>query len=86
MPRPHVTDQALIRYLERHLGIDVAKHRRRIARAVEKGVEHEADGVIVDGMRFKLKGNAVTTCWEANTPDIRTGCAKGKRGFVDGAE
>lgn len=83
MTRPHVTDHALLRYLERHVGIDVEAHRRDIERAVERGVEQGATGVVAMGLRFRLKGCAVVTCMHASQPDVRTGMARGRRGFVD---
>ena len=35
-PRPHITDHALLRYLERRLGIDIYAHRRDMEKAVER--------------------------------------------------
>lgn len=83
MPRPHITDHALLRYLERHVGIDVEAHRREMERAVERGVEQGASGVLVHGLRFCLKAERVVTCYPVHQPDIRTGRVRGRRGFVD---
>lgn len=59
--RVHVTDHALIRYLERALGVDTEGLRRRIARAARPGAEKGADAIIVDGVRFCLSDHTVTT-------------------------
>lgn len=86
MTRPHVTDHALLRYLERRLGIDVDTHRAAIEEAVQRGVEHQACGVLWDGMRFRLVGHKVVTCVHRSQPDVRTGRARGRRGVIDGPE
>lgn len=83
MTRPHITDHALLRYLERHVGIDVEAHRRDMERAVEKGVELGACGVVTGGIRYRLEGAAVVTCVHASVPDVRTGRVRGRRGEVD---
>lgn len=83
MTRPHITNHALLRYLERFVGIDVEAHRRDMERAVEKGVELGACGVIQGGIRYRLEGAAVVTCMHASVPDVRTGMVRGRRGEVD---
>lgn len=83
-PRPHITDHALLRYLERHVGVDVEAHRRDMERAVERGVELGACGVVTMGLRFVLAECRVVTCLPASVPDVRTGRARGRRGEVDG--
>ena len=55
MVRPHITDHALLRYLERHVGIDIEAHRREMERAVERGVQEGACGVVIHGLRFCLR-------------------------------
>ena len=79
MARPRITDHALLRYLERHLGVDVEAHRRDMQRAVERGVEEGACGVLTEGLRFVIRGRAVVTCMRSSEPDIRTGRARGRR-------
>ena len=76
MSRVHVSDHALLRYLERAQGVDVNAARRAIARTCRVGVEHEAAGVVANGFRFKLKGSTVTTVFEAHSKDPRTGGAR----------
>lgn len=59
--RIEVTDHALVRYLERRWGVDMASLRARIAREVETGVEHGAAAVKRGRLRFVLDGAKVLT-------------------------
>lgn len=60
-PRAHVTDHAVISYLERVLKIDVEAHRREIGRKVDHAMELGASSVLLDGMRYHLRDGKVTT-------------------------
>lgn len=60
-PLPYVSDHALLRYLERAHGLDVEQHRQHVAELVARGVRAGASGVRVEGCRFILNGNRVTT-------------------------
>lgn len=72
--RIHVTDHAVLRYVERVHGVDLAAVRRTIRRAVARGVERDASGVIRDGLTFRLSGEVVTTVYRTSQgPDPRTG-------------
>jgi hypothetical protein len=53
-------------------------------KAVERGVEAGACGVVHGGIRYRLSGAVVITCMHASVPDVRTGRARGRRGEVDG--
>lgn len=57
----HVTDHALVRYLERVHGVDVSGLRKRIGRIVHKAVLHGAAGVRINGVSYRLDGNHVIT-------------------------
>lgn len=59
--RPHVSDHAMLRYLERVVGIDVEAHRRDIERRVVHAVELGASGLISDGFRYAISDVRVTT-------------------------
>lgn len=76
-PRAHVTDHAVLRYLERVLKLDVEGHRRTIGKLVENAAAQGASGVIVDGMRYCLLRDTclpvVVTVRKAGAPDIRRG-------------
>lgn len=54
-PRTHVTDHAVIRYLERVAGMDIEALRCRIGHAVEGAVEHDAAGAVIDGFSYKVR-------------------------------
>lgn len=69
----HVSDHALLRYLERVLGLDVEMHRRQMGRAVDRAMVDGAHGVIIEGFTYKIRGVTVTTVMPANRPDMRTG-------------
>lgn len=60
----YVSDHAILRYLERHCGVDVEAVRRRLT---VKGIDTAADFgcstvILGDGARLKLKGCLATTC------------------------
>ena len=57
----HVTDHAVVRYLERVHFVNVSAIRRRIKKAVYSAVKHGSNGIIKDGITYKLKGRTVTT-------------------------
>lgn len=56
-----VTDHALLRYLERVVGINVASHRRTVEDLVAPAVERGASALIHDGHRYVLRAERVTT-------------------------
>lgn len=59
--RPQITDHALIRYLERVIGIDVDAHRREIEQRVTVAVERGACALVREGFRYRIKDCNVTT-------------------------
>ena len=59
--RPIITDHALVRYLERVVGIDVAGHRAAVEAAVEQAVELRASGLVRDGYRYCIDDFRVVT-------------------------
>ena len=61
-----ITDHCLLRYLERVEGIDMNSYRKQLTndlRKVMKGMPKDLDtsGVKMNGLTFKINGNAVTT-------------------------
>ncbi len=64
---PHVTDHALIRYLERVVGVDVERYRRDVADRVASAVALGATAVVSDGFRYTLAESAVTTVKRASS-------------------
>lgn len=71
-PIHHVTDHALVRYLERVKGMDVEAIRRMIGRKVDRGVKQGASGVISGGMVYKLQGRTVVTIAPHHEPNKRS--------------
>ncbi len=67
MTRPHVSDHAMLCYLERVVGIDVEAHRREIERRVECAVALGASAVISDGYRYVLSDFRVMTVSPASS-------------------
>lgn len=59
--RPHVSDHAMLRYLERVVGIDVESHRRVVEARVGLGVDLGAAAVVSEGFRYILQDVRVTT-------------------------
>lgn len=76
-PRTHVSDHAVLRYLERVAGFDIEALRREIGRKVDRAAVAGASGVVIDGMVYKLVGAlpdcTVVTVRKAHGPDICTG-------------
>lgn len=60
-PIVHVTDHAVLRYLERAHGVDVEGLRKRIGRTVDNGVNLGANGVKFCGLSYVLAGRTVVT-------------------------
>lgn len=80
--RFHITDHAIVRYLERVKGIDMVALRAEIAVKVEAAEEHPGcAGVVSGGFTYKLQGDSVCTVVQASRPDQRTGrsTTRGKR-------
>lgn len=72
-PRVHVTDHALLRYLERVLGMDLEFHRRQIGQMVDRANAAGASGVVIAGFSYRLQNGAVVTICPVSQPDIRLG-------------
>ncbi|MCB1395930.1 MAG: hypothetical protein KDJ98_08150 [Rhodobacteraceae bacterium] len=86
-PRAHVTDHAVLRYLERVAGVDIEAIRCRIGRAVDRAALPGATGVVIEGMSYRLQHAddraIVVTVRPANAPDRRLGRQRRTR-EVDG--
>ena len=59
--RPWVTDHAVLRYLERVLGINVEEHRQAIEDKTSQAVNLGACAVVSDGFRYLLLDENVTS-------------------------
>lgn len=71
----HVTDHAVLRYLERHHGIDVEGIRARLnVPAIDIAAGFSCATVkLGDGSRLKLKGSVACTCFEGRKHKRRRG-------------
>ena len=64
-PRLSVSDHAIVRYLERVGGFDIAGLRAQIARRCEAGHSVGASSVIIDGFAFLIGEGQVITVVDA---------------------
>lgn len=76
-PVVQVSDRAVIRYLERVMGLDIEGLRCEIGRKVNKGAGMGAAAVIIDGFRYRLADNTVTTVVSHNSKQHGFGNGKG---------
>ncbi|WP_457647385.1 hypothetical protein [Profundibacter sp.] len=72
-PAIHITDHALLRYLERVLGYDVESLRRQLGREIAARTDGQASAVRMDGFQYRIDNKAVVTITSINRPDIRRG-------------
>lgn len=66
--RPHITDHALLRYLERVVGIDVDAHRAAIEVKTADAMQRGASALISGGHRYVLADGCVITVKPTSTP------------------
>jgi hypothetical protein len=75
--RFHITDHALLRYLERVKGIDLDAARAEMHRTLAVGIEHEGlIGIRAGAFSYRIEDGSVTTVIRVNSRSIQTG---GKR-------
>ncbi|MBP0483962.1 hypothetical protein [Sagittula salina] len=84
-PRHYVSDHALVRYMERGLGLDVERLRRDLGRRVDAaaGSATGMNAVNIDGMHYRIKETTVITCCRANTPPNGKGGPRRRREIDD---
>lgn len=72
-PLHPVTDHAVIRYLERVIGVDIESIRRKIGRRVDLAAQNGASGAVVDGFVYKLsETGTVVTVMAHSQPEKKT--------------
>ena len=85
--RVRISDHALLRYAERVKGVDLDPLRQQIVRDVEAALDKAdlegASAVVIDGMRYALSDNVITTIHQQSRPCPKTGMVKGRRGAFD---
>lgn len=64
----HVSDHALLRYVERVLGFDLDRARADIAAIVGPAIRAGAVKIAIGGHTYILKGDVVTTIIPGATP------------------
>lgn len=69
----HVSDHALLRYLERALDLDVEWYRRNLGRRLDQVMLEGATGLRIDGLQFRIQEGVVVTVVKINRPDPKTG-------------
>lgn len=58
----HITDHAVLRYLERVKGVDIEAARAEISRTLSVGDDHEGlSAVTSNGHRYVLRGRTLVT-------------------------
>ncbi len=61
-PNPCVSDHAALRFIERVHGIDVPSIKEQILSPVAvMAIESGASSVTIDGVKFRISGNTITT-------------------------
>lgn len=71
--RHHVTDHAVLRWMERVQGVDIEAVRREIGRTADQGISAGASGVVSHGMVLRIADGVVVTVAPQNEPDKRNG-------------
>lgn len=70
-PKAHVTDHAVLHYLERVHGIDIDAVREEVCQVVDKAIEMGAGAVIVDGLKYVLRDRVVITAAPVRCKPLR---------------
>ena len=75
-----VSDHAVIRYMERVMGLEVERVRDDIRRKVQRAMDFpDATAINVDGFRYLLEDGTVKTIIKAHEPDPRTSRVRRER-------
>lgn len=61
-PLAHVTDHAVLRHVERVLGIDVEAIRNELGHKVDAAVEAGAAATVAEGIRYVLVEDRLVSC------------------------
>ncbi|MEM9968472.1 MAG: hypothetical protein AAF755_10260 [Pseudomonadota bacterium] len=69
-PLHTVSDHAVVRYLERVKGMNIADIRALIGKKADDSISQGASGVISEGHFYKVQDGVVTTVAPLNKPKI----------------
>lgn len=79
-PRLHITDRAVVRYLERVQGMDIPAIRAEIGRRVDIAEPHHTcNGVQSDGFTYRIDGDHVIDVLKTVRPVAGIGNRKRNR-------
>ena len=68
-PTLHITDHAVIRYLERVRGVNIEAVRREISAKIALIQDYPgATGILVDGFRYVVANGAILTIHDIGNP------------------
>jgi hypothetical protein len=84
-PLAHVTDHAVLRHVERVLGIDVEAIRAELGHKVDAAVEAGAAATVAEGIRYVLVENRLVSCVPVKSVPKR-GRANRRRAKTEEAE
>jgi len=70
-PVAHVTDHAVLRYLERVKGVDIDAVRVELGHIVDKAIEAGAGAAVIDGVKYILNDKTIVTCTEVKQVPLR---------------
>jgi hypothetical protein len=70
-PLAHVTDHAVLRHLERVLGVDVEAIRRELGHKVDAAVEAGAVATVSEGIRYILIEDRLVSCVPVKSTPVR---------------
>lgn len=68
---PIITDHAMLRYLERVIGVDVARHRHDIEQRVAMAVNLGACALVSDGHRYAIQDCHIVTVKPVRSDPLR---------------
>ena len=66
-----VNDHAVLRYLQRVLGVDIDRVRRQIHADTASALAHDASGLSVNGIVYRLRDGYVITCFTGEPHAVR---------------
>lgn len=71
---PFVTNNAILRFIERHMGIDVEQIRELIGEACYDAVQEGKPAAGALGIEFMIEGNVVKTCLPPINERVKNYC------------
>ena len=85
-PMAHVTDHAVLRYLERVKGVDIDAVRHELGHVVDRAIELGAGAAIIDGIKYVLNDRTIVTCTQVKEVPLRGRAMRRRPRREDGEE